>query len=302
MDILNFAGSDGQLIPFTMRRPRGACFQLAQRLLIGRASRSVRCDVIPVVASNRPRPKNLSLKPRPSIVKAMLRAASVSNAFRTIRTITTIKFTPSSFRNTSRPIRNSTYARTMATLTAKIKEDHQEMYEYYDNYVKASGDRDTQTRWANQLFWEVARHAVGEEIVVYPLMEQHLGQKGIELADQDRKEHQYVKEKLHALEGMAAGTPEFDSTLKAVMDHLHKHNDSEEREDLPRLEPALGTEGSKAAGQSFSRTKMFVPTHAHPSFPNKPPYETLAGFMALPADRLKDLFLKFPTEEMKHQS
>lgn len=91
------------------------------------------------------------------------------------------------------------------------------MYEYYDNYKKAAGDADAQARWvgryinrnsvdstrykltlpyciqARQLTWEIARHAVGEEIVVYPLMEQHMGHEGIKLADQDRADHQVQK-------------------------------------------------------------------------------------------------------------
>ena len=64
------------------------------------------------------------------------------------------------------------------------------MYEYHDMYKKAAGNADAQERWARQLIWEVARHAVAEEIVVYPLMEQHLGEKGLQLADHDRAEHQ----------------------------------------------------------------------------------------------------------------
>lgn len=40
----------------------------------------------------------------------------------------------------------------------------------------------------------------------------------------------------------------------------------------------------------------------HPSAPNKPPFETLAGLMAAPIDKLKDAFSKFPTEEMKDQA
>ena len=63
------------------------------------------------------------------------------------------------------------------------------MYEYYDKYSAAS-DADTKTRWSRQLIWEIARHAVGEEIVVYPLMEKHLGEQGLKLADEDRAEHQ----------------------------------------------------------------------------------------------------------------
>lgn len=65
------------------------------------------------------------------------------------------------------------------------------MYEYHDQYKRAHerGDVDAQARWARQLTWEIARHAVGEEIVVYPLMEKHLGDKGRQLADHDREEH-----------------------------------------------------------------------------------------------------------------
>lgn len=64
------------------------------------------------------------------------------------------------------------------------------MYDYYNEYTKATGNSDAQERWARQLTWEVARHAVGEEIVVYPLMEKHLGSKGLTLANHDRTEHQ----------------------------------------------------------------------------------------------------------------
>ena len=65
-----------------------------------------------------------------------------------------------------------------------------QMYTYYDQYVKNTGDADAQDRWARQLIWEVARHAVGEELVIYPLMERHLGAQGQRLADEDRAEHQ----------------------------------------------------------------------------------------------------------------
>ncbi len=65
------------------------------------------------------------------------------------------------------------------------------MYEYHDQYERARdrGDVDAQVRWVRQLTWEVARHAIGEEIVVYPLMEKHLGDKGRQLSDHDREDH-----------------------------------------------------------------------------------------------------------------
>jgi hypothetical protein len=72
------------------------------------------------------------------------------------------------------------------------------MYEYYEQFQKHAGNTDVQKRWANQLTWEIARHAVGEEIIVYPLMEALLGQEGKALADQDREDHQVCIE-VHAI-------------------------------------------------------------------------------------------------------
>jgi hypothetical protein len=40
----------------------------------------------------------------------------------------------------------------------------------------------------------------------------------------------------------------------------------------------------------------------HPSFPDKPPYETFLGFLAAPIDKLQDYFATFPTEEMKEEA
>ncbi|KAJ7231960.1 hypothetical protein C8J57DRAFT_1250830 [Mycena rebaudengoi] len=144
-----------------------------------------------------------------------------------------------------------------------------------------------------QLTWEIARHAVGEEIIVYPLMEKHLGARGLEtgLTTTGRSTSK--------LESLKPGTTEYDAVIERMMVGLRRHNDDEETKDLPLLEPHLGADGSKSAAMQFSRTKQFAPTRAHPSAPNKPPFETLTGFLVAPIDKLKDAFAKFPTEEMK---
>jgi len=73
-----------------------------------------------------------------------------------------------------------------------VKTDHIEIFQYYDQYASArdKGDVDAQERWARQLIWEVARHSIGEELVVYPLLEKNLGERGRAMADTDRAEHQ----------------------------------------------------------------------------------------------------------------
>lgn len=64
------------------------------------------------------------------------------------------------------------------------------IYISYNEYLGNAHDSEAQGRWARQLTWELARHAVGEEIIIFPLMEKHLGDQGKKLADEDRKDHQ----------------------------------------------------------------------------------------------------------------
>ena len=105
-----------------------------------------------------------------------------------------------------------------------------------------------------------------------------------------------VKEKLYKFQGLKAGSPEFIPTLKSLMDDLQAHIKEEEDEDLPALETALDAADDEALVKSFGRTKAFVPSRSHPSAPNRPPFETVAGLMAAPLDHLGDLLRRFPDE------
>ena len=131
--------------------------------------------------------------------------------------------------------------------------------DYYNKYKEAA-DTDTKARWSNQLRWEVARHSIGEELVVYPMFEQYLGAKGKALADEDRAEHLGVKKLLYNLESLSVGTSEHDSTLKQIMDHLLPHMEHEEAQDLVQLEAVLPEGASASTATKFQRTKKFVPT------------------------------------------
>lgn len=213
------------------------------------------------------------------------------------------------------------------------------MYEYHEQFNKAKGDLDAQTRWARQLTWEIARHAVGEEIVVYPLMEKHLGQHGLDLANQDRKEHLVrIQIRTHLFSNYShaiicnrpsrlcspssshtslgrhltirlflklCSTCMSTTTARKLTTFLSLKPRSAQKgakllllrsrvlRNLPRRGKPLGIfpePCSNTRNLSFS---------AHPGAPDRPPYETLSAFIATPIDKLKDMFAKFPTEEMK---
>jgi len=54
----------------------------------------------------------------------------------------------------------------LATITESVTHDHRELEEYYNNILSAT-DADTKVRWQNQFTWELARHSIAEELVVY---------------------------------------------------------------------------------------------------------------------------------------
>ncbi|KAJ5175674.1 uncharacterized protein N7482_001551 [Penicillium canariense] len=173
-----------------------------------------------------------------------------------------------------------------------IKQDHREIESYYNNIINAT-DETEKVRWQNMFTWELARHSIGEELVVYPAFEKYVS-GGVDLANKDRKEHQAVKEQLKQFQNMQPSNPQFTSTLKALMDDLSQHIKEEESHDLPKLEEVLSQDDSEKYSTSFGRTKMFVPSRSHPSAPDKPPFETVVGLLAAPIDHLADLFRKWP--------
>lgn len=77
-----------------------------------------------------------------------------------------------------------------------IKQDHRDITAFGDLILKST-NLDEQTRCQNQFTWELARHAVAEELVLYPAMEKYLD-RGTEMADKDRAEHQSVSSYLQS--------------------------------------------------------------------------------------------------------
>ena len=78
----------------------------------------------------------------------------------------------------------------MSLISDVIKHDHRELEGYYDSIMNSS-DKDDRIRYRNAFTWEFARHCIGEELVVYPVLEKSV-KGGQQLADNDRAEHQKV--------------------------------------------------------------------------------------------------------------
>ncbi|KAF4964845.1 hypothetical protein FSARC_7273 [Fusarium sarcochroum] len=200
---------------------------------------------------------------------------------------------PQHFRIPQKPIRIQVAA--MSAISDAIVKDHRELKDYYNEVVNST-DHDHQQRFGNQFVWELARHSIGEELVVYPAMEKYMGDRGKDLADSDRRDHHEAKELLKVFQGLSSQDPEYVPKLKEIWSMLEKHIEEEETRDLPALEQALTSQAqeTESLATQFARTKQFVPTRSHPSAGEKPPFETVMGLMAAPIDKLGDIFRKFP--------
>ncbi|GAO14076.1 uncharacterized protein UV8b_06475 [Ustilaginoidea virens] len=190
-------------------------------------------------------------------------------------------------------------AAAMSTISEAITKDHRELEVYYNEVINNASNHDHQQRYGNQFVWELARHSVAEELVVYPAFEKYLGVKGKEMAESDRKEHHAVKELLKQFQQMSASDPNYVPQLKKLWGPLSQHMKEEEERDLPALEQRLQAEHgeSESMARSLGRTKQFVPTRSHPSAGEHPPFETAMGLLTAPFDRISDMFRKFPEEK-----
>ncbi|MCO5556835.1 hypothetical protein L7F22_010388 [Adiantum nelumboides] len=187
---------------------------------------------------------------------------------------------------------------TQTHIVDAIIHDHKKIKAYYQQY-KSSASPDDKQKWSNQWRWEVARHSIGEELVAYPALEKYVP-GGAAMADKDRAQHYIVKKNLAELEKRTAGhDPSFDTLMQQTQQTLDQHIQEEEEHDLVKLRECLPADEGMRLGSKFQRTKKFLPRHSHPSAPDKPPFETVAGLLAAPIDRLRDMFEKFPSADQE---
>ncbi|KAL3702347.1 hypothetical protein R1sor_020369 [Riccia sorocarpa] len=182
----------------------------------------------------------------------------------------------------------------------KIKHDHKELEQYFDNYKQATkkGDEAEARKWFNQFVWEISRHSVSEELVLYPMLA-GLGDKGQKLADESREGHHKLKEILSDLQ-KTFDMEKFDEMMDTMYAELQDHIKLEEGQDLPYLQENTEASARETAGKTFSLGKNIVPTNPHPEVPEKlVALEAAVGLLIAPLDKFSDIFKPFPSKENK---
>ena len=134
---------------------------------------------------------------------------------------------------------------------------------------------------------ELVRHAVAEEMYVYPAMRKHLpdGDKAVE---HDTEEHKELEHKMKDLEALDASSPEFDAKLAELAEILADHVQDEESEQFPELRRRIPREELVELAGKVETAKKLAPTRPHPGAPNNQVFHKLVGPGVGLVDRLRD--------------
>jgi len=135
---------------------------------------------------------------------------------------------------------------------------------------------------------ELVRHAVAEEMYVYPAMRKYLpdGDKAVE---HDVEEHKELERAMKELEGLEVSSAEFDDTLRRLQAVLTDHVQDEESEQFPELRQRIPHEELVELAGKVETAKKLAPTRPHPGAPNSELFHKVAGPGVGLVDRLKDM-------------
>src|SRR3712207_2234689 len=134
---------------------------------------------------------------------------------------------------------------------------------------------------------ELVRHAVAEEMYVYPAMRKHLpdGEKAVE---HDIEEHKELETTMKRLEDADVSSPEFDEALRRLESLLADHVRDEEAEQFPELRRRIPQEELVELAGKVETAKKLAPTRPHPNAPNNQLFHKLVGPGVGLVDRLRD--------------
>ena len=153
--------------------------------------------------------------------------------------------------------------------------------------IRSTTDPEVRRDLADTVISELVRHAVAEEMYVYPAMRKHLpdGDKAVE---HDVEEHKDIERTLKQLEGADASSADFDAAIGRLEALLADHVQDEETEQFPELRRRIPQEELIALAGKVENAKKLAPTRPHPSAPNNPVFHKLVGPGVCLVDRLRD--------------
>ena len=166
-----------------------------------------------------------------------------------------------------------------------LTSDHREALELVEQIPTADPER--RRDLAATIIAELMRHAIAEEMYVYPAMRKHLPD-GDAAVQHDIEEHQQLEEAMKSLESLDSADPKFLEALGRLEQILRDHVQDEETEQFPQLRARIPQEQLVEMAGKVEAAKKVAPTRPHPAAPHSKLFHKVAGPGVGMVDRLRD--------------
>jgi hemerythrin superfamily protein len=164
--------------------------------------------------------------------------------------------------------------------------DHQEMVALIGQ-IESTSDPSQRRDLADTVIAEVMRHAVAEEMFVYPAVEEHVP-NGTKEVEHDKKEHDEIVQLMKQVEDVNAADPAFMDLIRELEAKLRHHAKDEESEQFPQLRTHIPAEKLVDLGKKVQNAKKLAPTRPHPHAPHSELFHKIVGPGVGMVDRLRD--------------
>jgi hemerythrin superfamily protein len=185
-----------------------------------------------------------------------------------------------------RPMTNANDAAPGHDVVDILAGDHREMIELLGQ-IKHTSDSGQRRDLADTLIAEVMRHAVAEEMYVYPAVEE-LVPNGSDMVQHDKDEHQEIVELMKEIESLDPADLAFMARIQELETQLRHHATDEESAQFPRLRAHMSAQKLIELGEKVQTAKKLAPTRPHPSAPHSELFHKTLGPGVGLIDRLRD--------------
>jgi hemerythrin superfamily protein len=176
--------------------------------------------------------------------------------------------------------------RTDSDVIDELITDHREALELLDRIASIT-DSDQRRELTDTVISEVVRHAVAEEMYVYPAMREYLPDAE-QAVEHDIQEHKELEKVMKQLESVQPSEPQFDALVRDMTEKLRHHASDEETEQFPQLRDRVPREQLIKLREKVETAKKVAPTRPHPGAPNSVLFHKVVGPGVGLVDRLRD--------------
>jgi hypothetical protein len=176
--------------------------------------------------------------------------------------------------------------KTTTDVVDVLTTDHREALDLLDRITRSTHPSEKRDL-ADTVIAEVVRHAIAEEMYVYPALREHLPE-GDKEVQHDVEEHKQLEETMKQLEAVDATEPRFDGLVRKMTEQLRHHAHDEESEQFPQLRAQVPHERLVEMREKVEAAKKLAPTRPHPNAPHTELFHKLVGPGVGLVDRLRD--------------